>query len=257
MKRYSENIFNPVVFYGVGLFPVLTICTGLEVALKFSLLLIITMLLCNLIVNAFKPILVKEVRIPCYIFLVIGVEYLLDSIIFEFWAEEYVGIMPLLTMLFTSAIIIYMLEETTDKPTFKDSFVTCIKMALEYCVCMVIIGFVREILGSGSVWGKRIGNFVGLPFFNSFAGGLLLLMVYTAIYSLVARRVKERRVAFLGLVDRYTLLLENAGEEFSERQNETEESNDDLSKEELKAIESDQNANQNNTIAKEDDNNVQ
>ena len=122
---------------------------------------------------------------------------------------------------------------------------------------MVIIGFVREILGSGSVWGKRIGNFVGLPFFNSFAGGLLLLMVYTAIYSLVARRVKERRVAFLGLVDRYTLLLENAGEEFSERQNETEESNDDLSKEELKAIESDQNANQNNTIAKEDDNNVQ
>lgn len=218
MKKYNENIFNPVIFYGVGLYPILALCVGLEQAVKFSLLLFITMVLCNLIINAFKPLLVKEVRIPCYVFLVIGIEYLLDSIIFEFWANQYSSTVPLLTMLFSSAIIIYMLEETTKKTTFKESITGCLKMAAEYCVCMIVVAFVREILGSGSVWGKKIGTFAGLEFFNSFAGGLLLIMIYAAIYAVVAKSIKEKRIAFFGLVDRYTLLLENAGEEYSEKE---------------------------------------
>lgn len=218
MKKYNENIFNPVIFYGVGLYPILALCVGLEQAVKFSLLLFITMVLCNLIINAFKPLLVKEVRIPCYVFLVIGIEYLLDSIIFEFWASQYSNTVPLLTMLFSSAIIIYMLEETTKKTTFKASITGCLKMATEYCFCMIVIAFVREILGSGSVWGKKIGGFAGLEFFNSFAGGLLLIMIYAAVYAIIAKSIKEKRVAFLGLVDRYTLLLENAGEEYSEQE---------------------------------------
>ena len=218
MKKYNENIFNPVIFYGVGLYPILALCVGLEQAVKFSLLLFITMVLCNLIINAFKPLLVKEVRIPCYVFLVIGIEYLLDSIIFEFWANQYSAVVPLLTMLFSSAIIIYMLEETTKKTTFKESITGCLKMAAEYCLSMIVIAFVREILGSGSVWGKKIGGFAGLEFFNSFAGGLLLIMIYAAIYAIVAKSIKEKRIAFLGLVDRYTLLLENAGEEYTEKE---------------------------------------
>ena len=113
MVKYNEQALNPVAFYGVGLLPIVLLCTTVLNAIKFGAVLIVAMVLCNLLYFAFKPIVNENVRIPCYVLLIIGVEYLIDSVLSEFSAENTSNVTSLVSYLFSATVIIYMFETSS------------------------------------------------------------------------------------------------------------------------------------------------
>ena len=209
MKKLNEYIFNPALFWGIGIFPLLVICTSLKSALIFGVLLFLTLQLCNLLISAFKPIISNNVRIACYALTIFSVVYFLDSALYELLPNLYSTIHVFVAYLFSAVIVMFMFESTGTKESLKDSFRISFRVGVEYVISMVVVGTIRELLANGEIYEKTIiSNFNGFEFFETILGGLLIVCIYALIYNAIAYYLRKRRMIFLGLVDRYTLFLE-------------------------------------------------
>lgn len=208
MTKFNEYIFNPVTFFGIGLYPILAICTNLQNAGKFALIMLIVMIVSSLIICALRPIINQNVRIPCYVLVVLGIMYFVDSMVGELWITDYSNISFIFSYVFVSTVIIFMFETSLKNEKFVGSLLTSLNIAIEYALCMIIVGLVRQLLSGVAIVGDS-----GVSFFQTFIGGLVVLCVYALGYNYLAGIIKKRRQVYLGLVDRYTLLMMNKQEE--------------------------------------------
>lgn len=208
MTKHSNQSLSPIAFYGIGLAPIVLLCSTILDALKFSAVLLVCMALCNLLYFAFKPIVKDSVRIPCYVLLIIGIEYLIDSVLSEFVVKDTTAIVSFVSYLFSATVIIYMFETSSKVKKFNESMLDCVMMAGEYAMCLLVVGLVREFLGFGTLFGARIFK-SGIPFFVSNAGGVFVTLMYVFVYSILTANIGKKRVAYNGLVDRYELFLED------------------------------------------------
>ena len=208
MVKYNSQALSPIAFYGIGLAPIVLLCISALEALKFGAVLIVAMVLCNLLYFAFKPIVVDSVRIPCYVLLIIGVEYLIDSILSEFVPNNTAIVTNMVSYLFSATVIIYMFETSSKVKDARHSMLDCVIMGGEYALCMFVVGLVREILGFGRLFGANLFG-GGIGFFASSAGAVMLVLIYAYVYNIIFANINKKRVAYSGLVDRYELFLED------------------------------------------------
>ena len=206
MKRY-DYVYNPVVYFGVGLLPLVYLCTSAMASLRFGLVLVIAMLLSFSVVWLFKPLIYENVRIPCFVLVVVGVEYFVDSVVSEFWVNNYSGLANSIYYLFVATIIIFMLEFNYRESNTKKAYLNCINIGLEYYVMMFVVGILREVLGFGKLFG---GEFLGdgSEFFASSAGALLIVIVYSACYIIITKKIKDRIAVKNKLTDRYLAYID-------------------------------------------------
>lgn len=208
MKRY-DYIFNPVIYFGVGLLPLLYLCTSVSTALRFGFVLVIAMIVSLSVVLLFKPLIYENIRIPCFVLVVVGVEYFVDSVVSEFWIEEYSGISSSIYYLFVATIIIFVLEYTFKEKNMKRAYLNCVNIGLEYYFMIFVVGMLREILGFGTLSGKQFMGLSGSEFFASFAGAMLIIICYAAVYMNIANKVKSRFELKNQLTDRYLMYMKD------------------------------------------------
>ena len=207
MKRY-DYVYNPVVYFGVGLLPLLYLCTSAMSALRFGLVLVVAMVLSLSVVVLFKPMIYENVRIPCFALIVVGVEYFVDSVVSEFWIDNYSGIANSVYYLFVATIIIFMLEYTFREKSIKKAYFNCINIGMEYYLMIFVVGIFREILGFGTLFGSPFMGLSGSEFFASFAGAMLIVICYGACYVKIVSNIKKRSEIKNQLTDRYLVYME-------------------------------------------------
>lgn len=209
MKRY-DYIFNPVIYFGVGLLPMLYLCTSASEALRFGFVLVLAMIASLSVILLFKPLIYQNIRIPCFVLVVVGVEYFVDSVVSEFWVDSYSGISSSIYYLFVATIIIFALEYAFREKSVKRAYLNCVNIGLEYYLMLVVVGVVREILGSGTLFGNTFLGFNGMEFFHSLAGAMLVVICYASAYMAIATKIQNKVNLRNQLTDRYfTYMKEN------------------------------------------------
>ena len=208
MNKHKSMLLNPALFFGVGLFPLVVVCTDFKSAILYAGILLLVMFLSQLLVGAFRLVIANRVRLVCYALSVLAVIYFVDSAIYELFPKSYSSVHGLIVFLFASSVIFYALETTKDEKTFGAGLKKTLIMGAEYSLIMVIIGFVRELVGFGSIWGTRLGDFRGINFFNGLAGGLLIVLITALIYNTVATIILKRVKVYNSLVERYGAVLD-------------------------------------------------
>ena len=75
----------------------------------------------------------------------------------------------------------------------KANVLSCLPSVTILSAILIVIGFIREILGLGSFFGFKlsIGNLAPIGLFNQTSGGLLLLGIIVVLYSLLHNKGKE------------------------------------------------------------------
>lgn len=211
MSKTKEVLTNPAFLFGVGMLPLIAVCTDFKSAVIYACLMFLTMTLSQLLVGAFRLVIAKRVRFICYTLAVMAVVYVLDSALCELFFKSYSSLHSLVVFLLAGSVVFYSLEEANQKEDSGKGFKFVLITASEYSVSMIIIGLIREVLGSGSVWGNSISaNFTGLSFFKTFAGGLMVILVLALIYLIVANILKKRAERYGHLVARYgTVIKQN------------------------------------------------
>ena len=208
MKKKASYIFNPLLFFGVGLFPALFVCNTLKTAVIFCALLVAEVVLVNLIISGFKSIIVRQVRIPIYVIITLSAIYFIDSLACRLLPNLYADTWSMVQILFTSTVTLFICEYTSNELKFGASILVSLRVVLAYAVVLILIGACVEVLAFAQIWGIAIEGFSGIPFFGSFAGIVLMLALFSLVYNALASYYIKRRLLFETLVERYVKYLE-------------------------------------------------
>jgi len=208
MNKTNNEWLSPALLFGVGLFPLIVVCTDLKSALIYGVMLFLTMFLSQLLIGAFRLIISKRVRFICYTLVVLSVVYVLDSAVYDLFPKSYSNLHVAVVFLLAASVVFYSLETASKEESFGLGVKTVLKIATGYSLTMVVVGLVREILGMGSIWGKTLSeNFSGLNFFSSFAGGLMIILILALIVNSIALALQKRAKIYNQLVERYEAVI--------------------------------------------------
>lgn len=209
MVKSKLSVLNPALFLSVGLFPLIMISVDLKSALIYSALVFLTWFLTFMLISAFRIIIHERIRFICYALVVLAVVYFLDSAVYELFSASYNSVNGIIMALFGSGVVFYELERTKNEEKLKTALGSSFYVIVSYVLSCVLVGFLREILATGKIWGTAIfGDFSGFEFFGELAGGLLIVVVVAFVYNIVVNIYNKRKTTKQYLKERYTNILE-------------------------------------------------
>jgi electron transport complex protein RnfE len=190
--RYGVITRNPLLFQIVGVCPVVAIAVSFQSAMAIAVItaleLIVTEALASLVFKKMK----RYIRILLYAIIGFAVNfpmYYLISIVQPELSESIGIFLPLLAV---SSVIAVRCETFAVKNPVKATLLDAIANALGYGFVVLVIGSVREVLGSGTFMGKEIGlPYTAEAFLMPFGGFLVLGFVAAAIKGLFSKKYAQ------------------------------------------------------------------
>lgn len=150
---------NPVLVLILGTCPSLAVSTmavngiGMGVAATF-------VLVCsNVFISLLKNIIPDKVRIPCYIVLIAGFTTIVQLVVKAYFPaiDDALGLyIPLIVV---NCIILGRAEMFANKNTVFHSLLDGVGMGIGFTLALLVMGSVREVLGSGTWFGLPITKY--------------------------------------------------------------------------------------------------
>ena len=188
----STFIHNPVLIQAAGLCAVVAVAT----TLKTALLLAAAFLPVIVITQVFACLALKRVPrwIRVAIYLLIGTA-IIASIIYlidRFAPEISLGAGVYLALTAANSIVALHCEKLAVKTDLRHAFYDSIATALGYAAVIILVGLIREMVGSATIWGRPIKMIYTFPaLLMPFGGFLVLAFLAAALRALINRRFPE------------------------------------------------------------------
>lgn len=144
---------NNVVFAQMlALCPTLAVTSSATNGLGMGLATTAVLLLSNIIISSVRHLVSAEVRIPVYIVLIATLVTLVDMSL-NAWAHELYKVLGLfIALIVVNCAILGRAEAFASKSGVADSALDGLMMGLGFTASLVVIGGVREIVGSGTLF---------------------------------------------------------------------------------------------------------
>jgi len=166
------DIDNPITVQVLGVCSALAVTTQMEAAVVMTIALTIVTASSNVIISLLRNTIPSRIRIIVQLAIVslwvIIVDQLLKAYSYDLWKQlsVYVG------LIITNCIVMGRLEAFAMGNKPGPALLDGIGNGLGYGLILLIVGFFREILGGGSVFGFKIFEAMGLHYQGN---GLMLL----------------------------------------------------------------------------------
>jgi electron transport complex protein RnfE len=185
-------ISNPVFILILGLCPVLAITNTVTNALGMGAGVIFVLLCSNVLISSIRKATPSMVRIPVFI-VVIATSVTILSLVFEAYIPPlYESLGIYLPLVVVNCIILGRAEAFASKNSVLLSTADAIGIGIGFTLALVIISFIREILGTGrmEIFGRQLFNIPGLSthpliFFISPPGAFLVIGIIMALLRLI------------------------------------------------------------------------
>jgi len=159
-KEFTKGLLreNPVLRLVLGLCPALAISVELTAALGMGLATASVLLCSNVIISALRRAIPNKVRIPAYITLIAGLVGLVQLLV-KAWApqiDQALGIyLPLIAV---NCIILGRADGFANRNGMFASALDGLGMGAGFTGALVLLAFVREFFGGGSIAGVQLLN---------------------------------------------------------------------------------------------------
>jgi len=150
----SEGLWNNNVVFAqmLALCPTLAVTSSATNGLGMGLATTAVLLLSNIIISSVRHLVSAEVRIPVYIVLIATLVTLVDMSL-NAWAHELYKVLGLfIALIVVNCAILGRAEAFASKSGVADSALDGLMMGLGFTASLVVIGGVREIFGSGTLF---------------------------------------------------------------------------------------------------------
>ena len=188
MNNCSERLYNgivkenPTFVLMLGMCPTLAVTTSAVNGLGMGLSTTVVLLFSNMIISALRKIIPDRVRIPAYIVIVASLVTIVQLLLQAYVPSLYSALGIYIPLIVVNCIILGRAESYASKNGPLVSTFDGIGMGLGFTIALTCIGIVREILGSGAIFGNvvipedyHIAIFVLAP------GAFFVLAVLTAL----------------------------------------------------------------------------
>ncbi|MCK5775473.1 MAG: electron transport complex subunit E [Bacteroidales bacterium] len=162
---------NAVFVMLLGLCPVLGTTTSAINGLGMGLATLFVLLLSNIVVSLIKDIVPAMVRIPAYIVVIASLVTILQLLMQAFTPGIYATLGLFIPLIVVNCMILGRAEGFASKNTVMDSILDALGMGLGFTLALTLLGGVREILGSGSLFDMKFMDGDGMLVFVLAPGG--------------------------------------------------------------------------------------
>ena len=197
MNNCSERLYNgivkenPTFVLMLGMCPTLAVTTSAVNGLGMGLSTTVVLLFSNMIISALRKIIPDRVRIPAYIVIVASLVTVVQLLLQAYVPSLYSALGIYIPLIVVNCIILGRAESYASKNGPLVSTFDGIGMGLGFTLALTCIGLVREILGSGAIFGNvvipedyHIAIFVLAP------GAFFVLAALTALQNYVKNKRK-------------------------------------------------------------------
>lgn len=157
---FNKN--NPVTVQVLGICSCLAVTAQLKPAVVMALSVTVVVALANLIISLLRNTIPPRIRIIVQLVVVSTLVILVNQVLMAFIYDVSKQLSVYVGLIITNCIVMGRLEAfaMTNKPL--DSLLDGIGNGLGYGIILVILGFVRELFGSGTLWGYPVMEKLGL-----------------------------------------------------------------------------------------------
>ena len=167
---------NPTLVLVLGTCPTIAITTMAMNAIGMGFAATFVLVGSNVVISALRKVIPDKVRIPCFIVIIAGFVTLLSSLLQAFFPSIYDALGLFLPLIVVNCIILGRAEMFASKNTVVKSALDGVGMGIGFTLALLVIGSIREILGSGTWFGIPItANFIDpISIFVLAPGGFLV-----------------------------------------------------------------------------------
>jgi len=183
---------NPVFVLLIGMCPTLGTTTSAINGLGMGLSTTFVLIGSNVVIAALKNFIPDKVRIPAFVVVIASFVTVLQLCMEAYTPALYVSLGLYIPLIVVNCLILARAEAYANKNTIMNSMYDGIGMGLGFTFALTILGAVREILGSGSIFNyKFIGDNDGILIFVLAPGAFIALGYLIAIIN----KLKTKKAA--------------------------------------------------------------
>lgn len=162
MSSNKLNIFtkgflkeNPTFVLLLGMCPTLATTTSAINGLSMGLATLFVLVLSNIAISAIAPVVPDKVHIPVYIVVIATFVTILQFAMQAYTPAMYATLGLFIPLIVVNCIVLGRAEAFANKNGILDSALDGFGIGLGFTLSLTVLGIVREILGSGSIFGFK------------------------------------------------------------------------------------------------------
>ena len=183
---------NPVLVMLLGLCPTLAVTNSAINGLSMGLAVIFTLVCSSTLISLVRKIIPKEVRIPTFIIVIATFVTVTDLTLAAFFPDISKSLGPFVPLIVVNCIVLGRQEAFASKNPVHRAIIDALGMSIGFTLTLIILGSIRELLGSGTIFSFQImpANFqpwmvMGLP-----PGAFLTLGLMIGIFNWISSKRK-------------------------------------------------------------------
>ncbi|MEA1927097.1 MAG: electron transport complex subunit E [Candidatus Auribacterota bacterium] len=158
LKEFTKGIFkrNPVFVLLLGLCPTLAVSTSVGNAIGMGAASTFVLVFSNFFVSLIKNTIPKKIRIPCFIVVIATFVTLVELFLEAYLPDLNASLGLFVPLIVVNCIILGRAEAFASRNKVSLSLADGLGMGVGFTLALVLLGTIREILGSNSLLGYEL-----------------------------------------------------------------------------------------------------
>lgn len=187
---FTKGFFkeNPTFVLLLGMCPTLATTTSAMNGLSMGLATLFVLVLSNIVISAIAPVVPDKVHIPVYIVVIATFVTILQFAMQAYTPDMYKTLGLFIPLIVVNCIVLGRAEAFASKNGVVDSALDGLGIGFGFTMALTVLGMVREILGSGSVFGWKFISGDGLLVFIMAPGAFIALGYLMVLFNKIAKK---------------------------------------------------------------------
>ena len=202
MNKAAERLYNglvkenPTFVLMLGMCPTLAVTTLAVNGIGMGLTTTVILALSNVMISALRKVIPDGVRMPAYIVIVASFVTIVQFLLQAYLPDLYDSLGIYIPLIVVTCIILGRAEAYASKNPVIPSFFDGLGMGLGFTVGLTAIGIVRELIGSGKIFGFQVmpSAYEPVTIFILAPGAFLVLTLLVALQNRVKRSLEKKGI---------------------------------------------------------------
>ncbi|MFZ0473784.1 MAG: electron transport complex subunit E [Bacteroidales bacterium] len=192
VKNFTKGFLkeNPILVLVLGTCPALATTSSAMNGLGMGIATTFVLIGSNVVISLLKNVIPDKVRIPAFIVVIATFVTIVDLVMQAYVPALYETLGIFIPLIVVNCIVLGRAEAFASKNTVWSSFVDGAGMGLGFTGALGVLGTIREILGSGSVFGFKFIEGDGILVFVLAPGAFIALGYLIAVVNKINKANK-------------------------------------------------------------------
>ena len=172
---------NPTFVLVLGMCPTLGTTTSASNGFGMGLATMAVLIMSNLVISLIKNLIPDKVRIPAFIVVIASFVTIIELCMKAYVPALYATLGVFIPLIVVNCVILGRAEAFASKNGPFDSILDGVGIGLGFTLSLTVIGAVREILGSGAIFGYSLGISDYTPLIFVLAPGAFFVLGYLMV----------------------------------------------------------------------------